>query len=90
VGNCGTNRHVKADLGDDLRARKPGKANLSQLLVIEHEVVVENRALVETGSIEVEQSLRKEGEVLAVPYVVVVRETECNPKLLLERIIEIE
>jgi len=42
MGDCGTNGHVPANLGYDLRRRKPRETNLRELVFVEKEVLVED------------------------------------------------
>ena len=73
-----TDSHIRTELGDNLRAGKPWKTNHSELLLVEHEVLVEDQSLLEAGAVLVEELLREEWEVLPIPRIEMVGCTKGN------------
>lgn len=53
---------------------------LGELIIVEREVVVEDRQLIILGTVLVEQQLGEEGEVLSIPHVLGVACTECDSR----------
>ena len=80
MGDSGTDGEVGTDLVKDLRGGEPGETDSFELGFVEHEVVVENRKLVEGIAVLEEESLGQEGEALRLPGVGGVASTESDAK----------